>query len=260
MEGLKSLFSIFAFIFGAVFGSFFNVLIYRLPKDMDTIFLPSHCPHCKRKIPWYYNIPILSYIILRGKCAFCGGKISLRYPFVETLSGIALLFIYTNYGFSLDTFIYFVFTGGFIVLFFTDLNDRILPDEITIGGTAVAILWSLRRDTISFKNSLAGAVFGFLILFSVWYFYKKIKREEGLGFGDIKLMALLGALFGVFKMLLILVFSSFSALIIGGTYMLLTKKSKKYEIPFGSFLSFWGAVFLFWGNFIEKSYLKIFLK
>ncbi len=258
MEGLKSIYEIFAFVFGSIFGSFLNVLIYRLPRDMDIVFLPSHCPHCKRKILWYHNIPIVSYIFLGGKCAYCGAKISPRYPFVELLSALNLLYLYNQFGISLELAFYFIVSSSFIVMLFTDLETRILPDELTIGGTLLSILWSFKKGGITPLSSIFGAFSGFLMLFFVWFFYKKLKGEEGMGFGDIKLIAMIGALLGITKTLLLLVLSSFSALILGGLYMVLSKKDKKYELPFGSFMSFWAMVFLYWGKSIYTFYISFF--
>ncbi len=258
MEGLKLIYKIFAFIFGSIFGSFLNVLIYRLPRDMDVVFLPSHCPHCKRKILWYHNIPIISYVLLGGKCAYCGEKISPRYPIVELLSAINLLYLYNLFGISFELAFYFLISSSFIVMIFTDLETRILPDELTIGGTLLSILWSFKEDGITPLSSISGALFGFFMLFFVWFFYKKFRGEEGMGFGDIKLIAMIGALLGVRKMLLLLILSSFSALILGGLYMALLKKDKKYELPFGSFMSLWAIIFLYWGDSIHKLYVSIF--
>ncbi len=246
------------FLFGLVFGSFFNVLIFRLPKEMNIAKPRSFCPVCKTPIPWYYNIPVISYIVLRGKCHFCGAKIPIRYPIVELLTGFLLLVNYKFFGLSFSFILNVVFSSIFLVLFFTDLEERILPDELTIGGSILALGLSFLRKDVFWVESFIGGLIGFLIFIGAYFLFLKAKNKEGLGWGDIKYIILIGAFFGPMKMLLIIILSSIVGIVSWLFIVFLMKKEKDYELPFGSYLSLVSLFFVLYGDKITIAYNNVF--
>jgi len=239
-------------------GSFFNVVIFRLPKEKSIIKPRSYCPACKHNIPWYYNIPVISYFQLKGKCKFCKAKIPPRYPVVEALTGLVFYFVFVEYGLSLELVFSLIFSSIFIILFFTDIETRILPDELTIGGSILAIIYSFLRNDLSYKQSLLGALIGFVIFVGSYFFFLKIKNQEALGGGDIKYIILIGALFGPLSMLLIIILSSFMGILTWGVLILFFKKGKNYELPYGSFLSLTAFLFMFYGEHLLIIYDRFF--
>ncbi len=247
-----------AFLFGLVFGSFFNVLIYRLPKEMNIAKPRSFCPVCKTPIPWYHNIPVISYIFLRGKCHFCGTKIPIRYPVVELLTGFLFLANYKFFGLSFTFVLNIIFSSIFLVLFFTDLEERILPDELTIGGSILALGLSFLRKDVFWIESFIGGLIGFLIFIGAYFLFLKAKNKEGLGWGDIKYIILIGAFFGPMKMLLIIILSSIIGVASWLFIVFLMKKERDYELPFGSYLSLVSIIFVFYGDKITIAYNSVF--
>ena len=233
------------FILGTVFGSFYNVLIYRLPRNISIIYPSSHCPNCKAPIKWYDNIPIISYILLKGKCRNCGERISPRYPIVEFLSGAFAVISYYKWGASLDALIYYFFFSNLLVMSVIDWYYFIIPPQLNLGGLVLAITVSPFRQTITFKESVIGALIGTLFLGLLYLFYLKVKKVEALGLGDVILMGFIGAVEGPFGVLISLIAGSIVALV----YVLpkiLRYKSLQFAIPFGPFLSigaFAGALF-----------------
>ncbi len=246
------------FIFGLIFGSFFNVLIYRLPRELNIAKPRSFCPVCKTPIPWYHNIPLLSYIFLKGRCHFCGAKIPIRYPIVELFTGILFLINFNFFGFSSLFVINIIFSSIFFILFFTDLEERILPDELTIGGSILALGLSLLRKDIFWVEAFIGALIGFLIFIGAYFLFLKAKKKEGLGWGDIKYIILIGAFFGPLKMLLIIILSSFLGVICWLFMVYFFKKDKEYELPFGSYLSLISLLFVFYGDKLTMAYNSVF--
>ncbi len=245
-------------LFGLVFGSFFNVLIYRLPREMNIAKPRSFCPVCKHPIPWHHNIPVISYIALKGRCHFCGAKIPIRYPIVEILTGLLFYLNFIKFGLNGTFLINTVFSSIFFILFFTDLEKRILPDELTIGGSIFAIGISFLRNDIYWVEALVGGSIGFLIFIGAYYLFLKTKKKEGLGWGDIKYIILIGAFFGPLKMLLIIILSSILGVILWLIMVLIFKKEKDYELPFGSYLSIISLVFVFYGDKIIITYNSLF--
>lgn len=194
------------FVFGAIFGSFINVLIYRLPMEMDVIFKPSFCPHCKNNIKWYHNIPILSFIFLKGKCAYCGGKISWTYPLVELFTAVCFVLFFILYGLTWDFFVlclFFIITFPVVVI---DFKYQIIPDELSIGGALIGLLLALLHTFVGFDNnvnitvsiydSLLGVFVGVLIFFAIYYSSLVVFKKEGMGMGDVKFAATIGAFLG----------------------------------------------------------------
>ena len=256
-------YSLLAFLYGLVIGSFLNVCIYRLPRDLSVVKPRSFCPSCEKPIAWYDNIPVLSFFLLGRKCRHCGAGISFRYPLVELLTGLLFLLIVLALGPKAVAIKLCVLSALLVGLTFTDLDALILPDELTLGGTAVGILfaWFVPVDDfvarivldiagfhpdprwVSVGESVLGAVLpaGFLGL-GGWLF-EKIRHKEGLGFGDVKMMAMVGAFLGLRAALLTLVVGSIAGSVIGLIYIYATKKdASSYELPFGSFLGFAGIL------------------
>ncbi len=244
------------FIFGTIIGSFLNVVIYRLPREKSVISPPSSCPECGKKIRWYENIPIISYILLRGKCSNCGTRISLRYPFVELLTGVFSSLTYVKWGLSLDTFFCFIFLSLIIAVIFIDIDFKIIPDEINLFGFISGVIYSFFRADFSILDSLIGAFVGAGFLFLIAYFYLKVKKIEGLGFGDVKLLAFVGTYLGWFGSLFTIFFGSLLGAIVGIGYSLFSKGKYegKLEIPFGPFLGVAAVIYLFFGEDIRRFY------
>ena len=241
---------------GLVLGSFFNVVIHRLPKQESVVLPRSHCPRCLTPIRWYDNLPLLSYLFLGGRCRSCKAPISLRYPLVEALGALLLPYVVLRFGIGWETLRIFLFASTFLILFFTDLESRILPDELTLGGVLLAFGCSFFLDDPNWKGSLFGATLGFLILWGAYLFHLKWKKKEGLGWGDIKLILLIGALFGPFRMLWILITASLIGLIVGLGVIVLFKRGRDYELPFGSFLALASILFLFRFSWLEHFFSK----
>ncbi len=249
-------YTILFFLFGTIIGSFLNVLIYRLPRNKSIVYPPSSCPNCGHRIKWYENIPILSYIFLKGKCSNCGTEISLRYPIVELLTGIFASISYIKWGLSIDAVFSFIFICLIIVIIFIDIDFKIIPDEINLVGFIIGIIYSFFRVDFSFVDALLGSLVGAGLLFSIAYFYLKVKKVEGLGFGDVKMLAFVGTYLGWFGSLFTIFFGSLLGAIVGIGYSLI--KSGKYqgklEIPFGPFLGIASLIYLFFGEEIKRLY------
>jgi len=250
----------FFFIFGAVVGSFLNVLIYRLPREESIIYPPSHCPNCKQHIKWHDNIPILSYFILLGRCRSCGSPISIRYPLVEISAGILFILISTLLGFRISDFgfwLYAFFASSMITVFFSDYETEIIPNEIILLGIPLGLLFHFLSGNIA--ASIIGCALGYSLLFLVSVLGKIIFRKEAMGYGDLKLAALMGAWLTSDWLLLAL----FLGYLIGAIWalMLLILKIKKRGdyIPFGPALSTGALIALFWGKPIIDFYVTHFL-
>lgn len=250
-------FYILAFIFGAVVGSFLNVCIYRLPKNVSIVFPPSHCPVCDYKIRWYDNIPILSYLFLRGKCRSCGSPISAQYPVVEGLNGLLTMFLFMRFGLSFAFAVLFLFCCAMVVITFIDLEHQIIPDVISLPGIVIGFIFSFFIPQLGWLNSLLGILFGGGSLYLVAYLYHKFTGKEGMGGGDIKLLAMMGAFFGWKAIPFIIFVSSLVGSIIGVTVMLAQKKDSKLAIPFGPFLAMGAVLYIFYGRQLIQWYLRI---
>ncbi len=254
---------IIVFVFGSVVGSFINVCIHRMPLGESVVWPHSHCPKCQKKIPGYDNIPFLSYIILKGKCRFCKGKISLRYPLVELLTALLFLAVFNKFGLSYDFFVFSLFGCGLIIATFVDIAHRIIPDEISIGGIIFGFIltaikgFNLNPLVYSFKpmfDSFLGIIIGGGIiyltakLFDLVYF-KLLKRPpiqgetESMGGGDVKLLAMIGAFLGWQAAVFVFFLAPFFGAVIG-IINLLAKKD--HTIPYGPFLSLAAIFALFW--------------
>src|SRR4030043_587669 len=246
---------IVSIIFGAMVGSFLNVCILRLPKEESIIWPGSHCPHCKKPIKFYDNIPLISYLLLRGKCRYCKGPISAQYPLVEGITALSSLVLFMRFGPSLSYLIYFAFVAALIVITVIDLYHQIIPDVISLPGIGVGLLASLLLPQITFFNSLLGVLLGGGSLFLVATVYQWLFKREGMGGGDVKLLGMIGAFLGWKAVILRILLSSLVGSLIGILVMVLKGKDFKYAIPFGPFLSLGAVLTLFYGEAIIRWYL-----
>ena len=244
-------------ILGALTGSFLNVCIYRLPRKESIVFPGSHCPACQHPIRFYDNIPVLSYLILKGKCRFCKQAISPRYPLVEILNTAFYLLLYYRFGWSWDTVIYSLFASSLLIISFIDLDHRIIPDEISLPGIIAGIAASFLLKGVSPLSSLSGVFLGGGILFLVAFGYEKLAHKEGMGGGDIKLIAMIGAFIGWQGIPFVVLVSSLIGAIIGISLMVIEKKDTKFAIPFGPFLSLGAMIYLFIGPELIVWYLSL---
>lgn len=267
------LIKILVFLFGSMVGSFLNVCIHRLPLEESVVRPRSHCPKCKKTIFWHDNIPFLSYILLKGRCRYCKEKISPRYFLVELLTALMFLFFYQRFaGLSFNFFFYVIFGCGLIVATFVDIQHRIIPDEISVGGMFAGLLLSAFRGlglqplSFNFKplvNSLIGAVVGGGVIYLTGYlfdlvYFKLLKKPpiqgetESMGGGDVKLMAMIGAFLGWQRALLTFFLAPFFGVLIG-LINLITKKD--HTIPYGPFLSLAAVLSLFWADRIIRLFI-----
>ena len=241
------------FIFGSVIGSFLNVCIYRMPRDESIVSPRSRCVACRKPIPWYDNIPFLSYIFLKGKCRFCREKISFRYFAVELISAVTFLILFVYFGFTAKFWIYSLVTFSLIIVTFVDLEFQIILDRISIGGLVLGIILSVfvldLHNALTWKHGLMDSVIGALagggIIYLTGFLGKLAFKKEAMGGGDVKLMAMLGAFLG--WKLAILIF--FLAPFFGTPAGLYIKFVKKHDIiPYGPYISIAGFVVMIWGN------------
>jgi leader peptidase (prepilin peptidase)/N-methyltransferase len=246
------------FILGLCFGSFGNVIIARVPEDESIVRPRSRCPNCKTQIKNYDNIPILSYIILKGKCRACGHSISPRYPAVELLSGILFLALYLKFGLSPTLVELIIFSWAGLVASVIDIDHRILPDVITLPGIALGLLGAFLNPNRQFIDAVIGVIAGGGFLWIVAYIYEAIKHEEGMGGGDIKLLGWIGAVLGWRAVVFSILVSSISGSIFGGAFALIKKSGMKTSIPFGPFLYFAALLFIFSGSSLIHGYLDLF--
>lgn len=262
---------IFSFILGAVLGSFLNVCIYRLPREESIAFPPSHCTSCNNSIKFYDNIPILSYLILGGKCRNCSMRIFPTYPIIELISAVLTLLAVRQFGISMDTLFYIVLIYSLIVITFIDLEHLIIPNVITFPGIGVGIIFNLiitnwgyastLLNTPDLKNflrlisevpimsSILGVLIGGGLLYFIGFLYEVIRKREGMGMGDVKLLAMLGAFLGWQGVIFIVFLSSIIGTVIGLSIILYQRENLKYAIPFGPFLSIAAIIYIFTGGF-----------
>ncbi len=250
--------TIISIIFGAIVGSFLNVCIIRIPKEESIITPGSHCPHCKKPILFYDNIPLISYFLLGGTCRYCEKTISLQYPLIEGITALFSLLLFLRFGPSLSYLIYFVFVCALIVITVIDLYHQIIPDVISLPGVGVGLLSSLIIPQITFFNSLFGILLGGGSLFLVATGYQWLFKREGMGGGDVKLLAMIGAFLGWKAVILTILLSSLIGSIIGIIVIALKGKDFKYAIPFGPFLSLGATISLFYGQNIIDWYLYVY--
>jgi leader peptidase (prepilin peptidase)/N-methyltransferase len=273
------IFSLFAGILGLLVGSFLNVVIYRLPKMMErewneqcaelngktpepapsyNLLVPrSACPHCGHAISAAENIPVLSYLFLRGKCAGCRVAISSRYPIVEAISGILSAYAAWHFGFGLAGLAAIVFVWAMIALTFIDFDTQLLPDNITLPLLWLGLLLNLNGAYTSLPNAVIGAIVGYLTLWSVYWLFKLTTGKEGMGFGDFKLLAAIGAWLGWTLLPLVILLSSLVGAVFGIALIVFAKHGRNIPIPFGPYLAGGGLIALFWGQTLTQNYLQL---
>lgn len=253
------LFYVFFFLIGACFGSFANVIIYRMPREESVVRPRSYCYGCKTPIKWYDNIPILSWFLLRGKCRHCQARFSLRYPIVELLTAVlfTLSYHYAGWTWSLPEYLIFVF--GLVVCTFIDLDHMILPDEFTLSGIVIGLVGAALNPQREFLDALYGVLMGGGFLWGMAYIYYALTKNEGMGGGDIKLLAWIGALLGWKAIPFVIMTSAIIGSVVG---LLASRKQKaglKTVIPFGPYLALGAVLYLFGGETIGLWYFNLFL-
>lgn len=277
------------FFFGLVFGSFFNVVIYRMPLMMQLEWLDncrdfiketfgnlpkeleahpdslpkppfslakpdSRCPHCQHQIRWYENIPVVSYLVLKGKCSGCKAPISPRYPIIELITGILSAYIAWHFGFGWEAAAGLILTWCLICLTMIDFDHKLLPDQITLPLLWLGLFANFSGLFTSLESAVIGALAGYLSLWSLYWAFKLTTGKEGMGYGDFKLLAALGAWMGWQQLLLIVVLSSFVGAIVGITLILFRGRDRNIPIPFGPYLATAGWIAFLWGDSITRYY------
>jgi leader peptidase (prepilin peptidase)/N-methyltransferase len=269
---------VLAGLVGLLVGSFLNVVIYRLPIMMQrnwrkecleylelpaepeqapfNLVLPlSRCPACETPIKPYQNIPVISYVFLRGKCASCRHPIALRYPLIEALTALMSVAVAWHFGYGLQTLFALLLTWVLVALSFIDIDHHLLPDSITLPVLWLGLFLNVFGIYAETPASVMGAIFGYLSLWSVYHLFKLLTGKEGMGFGDFKLLALLGAWLGWQVLPLIILLSSLVGTVISVVMILLTKRDHRIPIPFGPYLAVAGWIALLWGADINRLYL-----
>jgi leader peptidase (prepilin peptidase)/N-methyltransferase len=279
LESSPLTFTLFAGLIGLLVGSFLNVVIHRLPKMMErewqaqcaelngqetaptttyNLIVPrSACPHCSHAISALENIPVISYLFLRGKCAGCAAPISPRYPIVETMCGLLSAYAAWRFGFGLAGISAILLVWALIALTFIDFDTQLLPDSITLPLLWLGLLLNLNGAFTSLPNALIGAVAGYLVLWSVYWAFKLTTGKEGMGYGDFKLLAALGAWLGWTMLPLIILLSSLVGSVVGIALIVFAKHGRNIPIPFGPYLAGGGLIALFWGQALTQSYLQL---
>jgi leader peptidase (prepilin peptidase)/N-methyltransferase len=241
-----------ALILGLIVGSFLNVCIHRLPINESLITPASRCPSCRQPVRWWDNIPVISFLILRGRCRDCGQPISWRYPLVELANGIGYGLLVWQFGLGLPTAVYAVLYSSLLVITFIDLDHQIIPDRITLPGMVVGLAASSVILPLGFVNALIGLLLGGGLFYGV-----AAASRGGMGGGDIKLIAMIGAFLGWKQALLTIFIGALTGSVIGLFLMVFKGKSRKHPVPFGPFLSLGAVVSLFAGPAIWNWYQRL---
>ena len=239
---------VFVFLVGCCFGSFYNVLIHRLPAGESIVRPGSHCPRCSHPIAFYDNIPLLSYLLLGGKCRHCGECIPLRYPLVEALTGVLTALLFLRSGPEPQFLIEWILVSLLIIITFIDLDTYLIPDVLSVPGMVVGFACSFFSLRLSWLDSLIGIVLGggFFYLVAVGFVY--LRHKEGLGGGDIKLLAMIGAFLGWPGVVFTVLAASVIGSVAGVVVMVRTRKGLGAMLPFGPFLASGAVLYLFWGD------------
>ncbi|HLM54229.1 MAG TPA: A24 family peptidase [Pseudoxanthomonas sp.] len=264
---------------GLLVGSFLNVVILRLPRRLEwqwkrdaaeileqpevydppppgIVVEPSHCPHCRHRLSWYENVPLFSWLALRGKCRRCKVPISAQYPLVELLTCLLTVACVWRFGFGWQGFGAIVLTCFLIALSGIDLRTQLLPDQLTLPLMWLGLIASLENLYIAPKEALLGAIAGYVSLWSVWWLFKQITGKEGMGHGDFKLLAALGAWAGLNGILPTILVSSLVGAIIGSIWLVAKGRDRATPIPFGPYLAVAGWIVFFWGERMIDAYLR----
>jgi leader peptidase (prepilin peptidase)/N-methyltransferase len=246
------------FLFGTIIGSFLNVCIYRIPAGQSVISPASRCPKCGAAIRWYQNVPVISYLLLRGRCAGCKTRISLRYPLIEALTGLLFVWVWLAFGWQVATPLYWVFVAALVVITFIDLDHQIIPDVISLPGIVVGFLAALAIPWLPWLDSLLGILLGGGSLFLVAAVYQRLTGQEGMGGGDVKLLAMIGAFLGWKAVLPVIFLGSLAGSLVGVPLMLIKRSDGKLAIPFGPFLALGAVICLLWGRQLFDWYIGFF--
>lgn len=266
-------------LLGLMVGSFLNVVIHRLPKMMErewhtqcaelsgksipeappyNLSVPrSACPHCQHAIGALENIPLISYLMLRGKCTGCGAHISARYPIVEALGGILSAYAAWHFGFGVAAGAALLMIWALIALTFIDFDTQLLPDAITLPLLWLGLLLNINGTFTSLTDAVIGAIAGYLVLWSVYWLFKLVTGKEGMGYGDFKLLAAIGAWLGWTLLPLTILLSSLVGAVVGIALIVIAKRGRNIPIPFGPYLAGGGLIALFWGQPLTQSYLQL---
>jgi leader peptidase (prepilin peptidase)/N-methyltransferase len=245
---------------GLALGSFLNVVIHRVPKGMSLVRPPSTCPKCGKGIKPYDNIPVLSFLILRGKCRFCRAPIAWSYPLVELATGLTFLLLWNRFDLTPDFFAACVFSGGLIALSVIDFYHQILPEVISLPLIGLAFGYAFLRPGFGFLRALLGAAVGAGFLLLIYGAYYLLRKKEGLGLGDVILMVLIGAFLGWKLVILTLILASFVGALVGIFLISFRKKGLQHALPFGTFLGPAAIIALLWGDRVIAAYLTLFPK
>ena len=262
MSSLTFIYPAIALVIGLSFGSFANACIYRLPKNKQVLIGRSYCPKCKKKIKWFDNIPLISFLFLDGKCRSCKKKISTQYFIVEFIAGLGFLLIFLNYDNHLAKLLLAILLTMYLMIFFIDLKHLIIPDVLNFGVIIIAFLKNfLPEFNLIFVQdislSIIGGLVGYLSIWLIIYLYKTFKKIEVMGLGDAKLIAGMGLLFGWQSVPLILFISALLGLMIATPSLLGKKKNLKSKIPFGPYIIVVGLIYFFFGTVIQKIFIII---
>lgn len=247
----------YIFFLGMCIGSFLNVCIYRLPAGKSIVRPASACPSCGTVIRWYDNIPLISYVILLGRCRGCNTRISIRYPIIEVLCGLFAMVSALQYGYSLPALIYFILIAALLVITFIDIDHRIIPDIISLPGIPLGFISSFFLPQLKWSDSLIGILAGGGSLLAVAWGYQLITGKDGMGGGDVKLLAMIGAFLGWKGVLFTIMASSLIGTVIGVTLMVRSGKDMKMAVPFGPFLATGAIIYIFWGPRLVEWYLNL---
>jgi len=251
----STLILLFALIFGAIIGSFLNVVILRLPTENGSIVFPaSHCPRCQNTLSWYENIPIISFLALRGRCRHCHEKISWQYPIVELCMALLSAAVVHRFGITITAGGYLIFSAALLVIIWIDVQHQIIPDVISLLGIVLGFIFSLASPALSWQSSLIGLLIGGGVLYAIALLYYLWKKQEGMGGGDIKLLAMIGAFLGWQSLPFVIFASSLLGSCVGILAMIKQKKGGKTRIPFGPFLSLAALVYLFFTEQVHQLY------
>ena len=240
---------VFAVLFGLALGSFLNVCIYRIPLRKSIVHPPSSCPECGERIRFYDNIPVVSYALLLGRCRHCRHPISPQYPVVESITGLLSLALFLKAGASLEYLFLLLFRALLMAIAFIDLQHKIIPDVLSLPGIILGFVFSLLPfSSLSWLDSMIGIVGGGGFLLLVGLAFEKMTGREGMGMGDVKMLAMIGAWMGWRALLFIILLSSLAGSLIGGTLLLLSRQGVRTRIPFGPFLALGTLIYLFFGH------------
>ena len=238
--------TLISFVIGSIVGSFYNVCIYRLPNDLDVVSKSSFCTSCKYKIPFYLNIPIISYILNFGKCKNCKNKISISYLVVEVLTASLFVYAYMLYGVSFKSLAFIIFYSGLLIIFFTDFKYYLILDKITIPLSIVGLVFTFFNFNpfdVDILSSLIGGAVGYLVIYIIRFLFFKIRKVEGMGLGDAKLFLMIGIWLGIKSIYLILASSALVGAVVGSLIIYFYKKDKDFQIPYGCFIVIASALY-----------------